>query len=128
MNAGSWLLLVILAVALVVALAWFLTRVFPQLSTAEQDKVRGVFRAFPLLLAFAASFAVVLWLNPIKAELIVYSVSKMAVFGWMGYWVDRLAFRPEDRPHLQEGIGRGTAWKRRSLIVAAAILAGGMTP
>lgn len=125
MSADNWLWLVILAIALALAFVWFMPR---QLSAAGQDRVRGLFRAFPLLLAFALSFAVVLWLNPVKGELIIYSVSKMAIFAWMGYWADRLAFRPEDRPHLQEGIGRGTAWKRRSLIVAASILAGGMTP
>ena len=83
-------------------------------------KLRDLARAYPLLLLFAVTFLVVLLLNPAKAGL--------ALWGYLGYWVDRLCFRPEDRPHLLEGISRGAAWKRRSLIVAAAILAGGLIP
>lgn len=92
------------------------------------DKLRDISRAWPLLLLFALTFAVVLWLNPAKAGLALWGISKVALCGYLGYWADRLVFRPEDRPHLLEGISRGTAWKRRSLIVAAAILAGGMIP
>lgn len=91
-------------------------------------KLRDAARAYPLLLLFAITFAVVLLLNPAKAGLALWGVSKIALCAYLGYWVDRLAFRPEDRPHLLEGVSRGTAWKRRSLIVAAAILAGGLIP
>ena len=91
-------------------------------------KLRDLARAYPLLLLFAVTFLVVLLLNPAKAGLALWGVSKIALCAYLGYWVDRLCFRPEDRPHLLEGISRGAAWKRRSLIVAAAILAGGLIP
>lgn len=92
------------------------------------QKLRDAARAYPLLLLFAITFAVVLLLNPAKAGLALWGVSKIALCAYLGYWADRLCFRPEDRPHLLEGVSRGTAWKRRSFIVAAAILAGGLIP
>ncbi|HEY1136591.1 MAG TPA: putative holin [Xanthomonadaceae bacterium] len=99
----------------------------PRTSNLTQ-KLRDAARAYPLLLLFAITFAVVLLLNPAKAGLALWGVSKIALCAYLGYWADRLCFRPEDRPHLLEGISRGAAWKRRSLIVAAAILAGGLIP
>ena len=97
-------------------------------TTEILDKLRDTARAYPLLLIFLLTLAVVLMLNPAKAGLALWGVSKIAMCAYLGYWADRLVFRPEDRPHLLEGISRGTAWKRRSLIVAAAILAGGLIP
>lgn len=91
-------------------------------------KLCDIARAYPLLLLFLLTFAVVLMLNPAKAGLALWGVSKIALCAYLGYWADRLCFRPEDRPHLLDGISRGAAWKRRSLIVAAAIIAGGLIP
>lgn len=92
------------------------------------DKLGDLGRAAPLLLLFAVTFAVVSTLNPMKAGLALWGVSKIALGGYVGYWADRLCFRPEDRPHRLTGIAQGTAWKRRALIIAAAILAGGLIP
>ncbi len=92
------------------------------------NKLRDLARAYPLLLLFLLTFAVVLMLNPAKAGLALWGVSKIALCAYLGYWADRLCFRPEDRPHVLDGISRGAAWKRRSLIVAAAIIAGGLIP
>lgn len=89
---------------------------------------RGALRAWPLLAVFVITFVVVVFLNPLKAGLAMWGISKLALGAYVGYWADRLGFTPEDRPHAVEGIARGTAWKRRALIMAAAILAAAFIP
>lgn len=85
-------------------------------------------RAWPLAWLFLATFFVVTLIAPQKAGLAIWGISKLALGGYVGYWVDRLVFRPEDRPHRLEGISKGTAWKRRALIVAAAMVATALLP
>ncbi|MBN9795680.1 hypothetical protein DMP17_45010 [Pseudonocardia sp. TMWB2A] len=82
----------------------------------ERLNLRDLLRAWPLLLVFGITFVAVLYLNPAKAGLAIWGVSKLALGAYVGYWADRLTFRPEDRPHLLTGIERGTAWKRRAWI------------
>lgn len=89
--------------------------------------LRDKLRASPLLLFGAATFVVVLVLNPAKAGLLIWGVARIGVYAWLGYWVDRVIF-PYARPHTLTGIAEGTAWKRRALIVAAALIAGSMLP
>ncbi|WP_368565517.1 putative holin [Pseudoxanthomonas sp. UTMC 1351] len=120
------MLLYAAAFALLV-LVWAVAR-WPSKARVAWTKCGDLLRGWPLLLIFLTTFAVVLWLNPAKAGLAFWGVSKIALCGYLGYWADRLCFRPEDRPHALVGISRGAAWKRRALIVAAAILAGGMIP
>lgn len=90
---------------------------------ALHDKLR----ASPLLLLGVVTFAVVLVLNPAKVGLLVWGVARIGVYAWLGYWVDRVIF-PYARPHTLTGIAEGTAWKRRALIVAAALIAGALLP
>ena len=92
------------------------------------DRLRDLSRAWPLLAVFLVTFAVVLMIAPQKAGLVLFGVSKIALGGYIGYWADRLCFRPEDRPHVLEGISRGTAWKRRAIIVSAALIAAALIP
>lgn len=101
---------------------------FTLIKPAWMQRAADLSRGSPLLALFAGTFVVVLLLNPAKAGLALWGVSKIALCAYLGYWADRLCFRPEDRPHVLEGISRGTAWKRRALIIAAAIVAGGMIP
>lgn len=122
----SWLTLYVL-VLIGAFCAWASFR-WPAEARAAWHKLGDFSRAAPLLLVFALTFAVVLTLNPAKAGLALWGASKIALCAYLGYWADRLCFRPEDRPHTLEGISKGTAWKRRALIVAAAIIAGGMIP
>jgi len=93
-----------------------------------KDHARDLLRALPLLIVFLITFAVVIFIAPQKAGLAIWGLSKLALGGYVGYWTDRLAFRPEDRPHRLEGISKGTAWKRRSMIVAAALIATALLP
>lgn len=87
--------------------------------------LKDKFRAAPLLIIFMIAFAVVWTLNPAKAGLALWGVARIGLFGWLGYWVDRYIF---GRLKGLSGIQLGTAWKRRSLIVAACIIAGGLLP
>jgi hypothetical protein len=89
--------------------------------------VRDKLRATPLLLLGAVTFLWVLHLNPAKVGLLIWGASRIGLCAYLGYWVDRIIF-PYARPHALEGIAQGTAWKRRALIVSAAIIAGALLP
>jgi hypothetical protein len=81
----------------------------------------------PVLLVFLATFAVVLFLNPMKLGLMLYGIAKLTAFAFAGDWVDARIFK-RAQPEDLEGIAQGTAWKRKGLIVAAAIVAGALVP
>jgi hypothetical protein len=101
------------------AARFFLDTVLPQL----RDKLR----ATPLLALGLIVFGVVLLMNPMKLGLMLWGAARLGVYAYIGYWADRIIF-PYARPHSLTGIAEGTAWKRRALIVAAAILAGALLP
>lgn len=90
-------------------------------------KVRDRLRGSPMLLLGLVAFAIVFWLNPAKLGLMLWGCSRLAVYAYIGYWVDRTLF-PYARPHTLDGIAEGTAWKRRALIVVGCILAGALLP
>lgn len=94
---------------------------------AQWPTVRDKLRATPLLALGAVTFGVVLVMNPAKVGLLIWGASRIGVYAYLGYWVDRVIF-PYARPHTLTGIAEGTAWKRRALIVAAALIAGGLLP
>jgi len=89
--------------------------------------LRDKLRATPLLLLGAITFGVVLTMNPAKVGLLIWGASRIGLYAYLGYWVDRIIF-PYARPHVLTGIAEGTAWKRRALIVSAALLAGALLP
>ncbi|WP_430391088.1 putative holin [Dyella sp. 20L07] len=89
--------------------------------------LRDKLRATPLLIMGAMTFLIVLMLNPAKVGLLIWGASRLGLYAYLGYWVDRIIF-PYARPHTLQGVAEGTAWKRRALIVAAAILAGALLP
>lgn len=94
----------------------------------DSPRSSDLLRAFPLLVVFVITFAIVVWLAPQKAGLALFGISKLAMGAYTGYWIDRLCFRREDRPHRLEGIAKGTAWKRRAIIIAASIVAAALIP
>lgn len=122
-----WPLVLLVIIAVFAVLIWASPR-SPDAARSAVSKLRELGRGSPMLLLFVITFLVVIYLNPAKAGVAWWGVCKLMLSGYAGYWIDRFVFRPEDRPHLVEGIARGTAWKRRALIVAAAILAGGLIP
>ena len=94
---------------------------------AAWPMLRDKLRATPLLLLGSVTFGVVLLMNPTKVGLLIWGASRIGLYAYLGYWVDRVLF-PDARPHVLTGIAQGTAWKRRALIVAAALLAGALLP
>lgn len=89
--------------------------------------LRDKLRASPLLAVFVIAFVPVILMNPAKVGLTLYGLAKTALFGYGGYWCDRLLY-PGGRPHALVGIERGAAEKRRAFIVAAWIVAGALIP
>jgi hypothetical protein len=92
------------------------------------DAAKSAARCSPLLILFAVTFVGVLMLNPAKAGLALWGLSKLGMGGYVGYWIDRFAFGAGARPHLLDGVAQGAAWKRRSLIIGASILAAALIP
>lgn len=92
------------------------------------DAIRDKLRASPLLIVFLITFILVALLAPAKVGLTLFGLSKLCLGGYVGYWIDRATFRAEARPHRLEGIAQGTAWKRRSVIIAAAVIAAALIP
>ena len=79
----------------------------------------------PVLLLFVITFAVVIVLAPVKIGLLAWGICKLAAFAFAGDWVDSRIF-PGAKPQALVGVEQGTAWKRKGLIVAAAIVAGAL--
>lgn len=100
---------------------------FTELKT-ELGVVADKLRAAPLVAIFLIAFLITVALAPAKAGLAVWGVAKLACGGYIGYWIDRLCYRPESRPHRLDGISRGAAEKRRAIIVAASVIATGLLP
>lgn len=94
---------------------------------AHWPGVRDKLRATPLLALGLIVFAAVWALNPAKLGLLLWGASRLGLYAYIGYWADRILF-PYARPHTLNGIAEGTAWKRRALIVSAAIIAGALLP
>lgn len=84
-------------------------------------------RVAPLLIFFGIAMAATAFLNPAKVGLAVWGLAKLGMGGYVGYWIDRVVF-PYARPHTQTGIAAGTAWKRRAVIVGAAVVAAALLP
>lgn len=99
-------------------------------TTDTTNRARRVFEkltAQPVLLVAIITFAVVLFLNPMKLGLMLYGIAKLTAFAFAGDWVDSRIFK-RAQPQDLDGIAQGTAWKRKGLIVAASIVAGALVP
>lgn len=82
-------------------------------------------RAHPVLWLFLITFLVVAVANPVKMGLFAWGVSKLAGFAFLGDWIDGRFF-PNDQPEKLTGQSQGAAWKRKGVIIAAAIVAGAL--
>lgn len=90
-------------------------------------KLNDKLRASPLLIIFLLAIVPVLIMNPAKVGLTLFGIAKIGLGGYLGYWIDRLLF-PYARPHALENVAQGTAWKRRAIIVSAAVIAAALIP
>lgn len=91
------------------------------------SRVYAWLTAQPVLWLFVLTFLIVALLNPVKVGLLLWGICKLAAFAFAGHWIDARIF-PQAQPHELSGIEQGTAWKRKGLLVAAAIIAGALLP
>lgn len=85
-------------------------------------------KLWPLWLLFLVSFAVVFYLNPLKAGLILYAISKILLGGIIGLMIHWGFRRMHPMPEAPSGIEVGTDWKCCAWIICAAVLALAMVP
>ncbi len=83
--------------------------------------------AHPVLWLFLLTFAVTAFLNPVKIGLLLWGVSKLTAFAFLGSWIDKRFF-PRGQPEDHTGPAQGAAWYRKGAIIAAAIIAGALVP
>lgn len=91
------------------------------------DKFRSWLLSQPVLWLFVITFGVVALIAPAKVGLLLWGICKLAAFAFAANWIDDRVF-PNARPDDLSGAAQGTAWKRKSLIVAAGIVAGALLP
>lgn len=89
-------------------------------------RIGALFTRHPVLWLFVITFAVAAFVNPIKIGTFLFGVSKLAAFAWLGNWIDRRFFSGEQPEDYEEGLAKGTAWKRKGMIISAAIVAGAL--
>jgi hypothetical protein len=91
------------------------------------------FRAGPWLIAALVMTAIVGWLHPYQLGVLAWSLSKLSLGAYLGYWIDRSVFyyaRPGDInvTHADKYTAGliSACMIRRALIMAATILALGL--
>lgn len=83
------------------------------------------FRTWPWLFAAVITTAIVAAIAPYQIGVLVWSLSKLALGAYLGYWIDRSIF-PYARPGSVANTHRHMAAIRRAIIVAASVLALGL--
>lgn len=90
-------------------------------------------RAWPWLLGALVTTLVVAAVAPYQLGVLVWSLSKLSLGAYLGYWIDRSVFHYA-RPHALQPTpmstpqiyGFAAAMLRRAIIIASAILALGL--
>lgn len=85
-------------------------------------------RAWPWLAGAILATTAVALIAPYQLGVLVWSLSKLSLGAYLGYWIDRSVF-PYARPHVAEARwlhAGGLRQLRRAIIIAAAILALGL--
>lgn len=91
----------------------------------DSTKLIDKLRAWPWLVAALITTLIVGLLAPHQLGLLAWSLSKLSLGAYLGYWVDRSLF-PYARPdRMVEGMP-DLAMLRRALIVAACVIALGL--
>lgn len=94
----------------------------------------GLFRLMPWLLGSLLCVAAVAYVAPHQIAILVWSLSKLCLGAYLGYWIDRSVFyysRPGDIlvsriKSMEMATLIAASMLRRALIIAAAILALGL--
>ena len=85
-------------------------------------------KLWPLWLLFLASFGVTLALNPMKAGLVLYGISKVLLGGLIGLVIHWGFRRIHPMPAGAGGIETGTDWKCAAWIICSAVIALALVP
>lgn len=85
-------------------------------------------RLWPLWSLFLVCFVVVLFLNPVKAGLVLYGIGKVLLGGLVGLMLHWGMRRMYPLPPNASGIEVGTDWKCCSWIICAAVIALALLP
>jgi len=88
-------------------------------------QIRHMLRACPWLLAAIATTIGVAVVAPFQLGVLLWSLSKVCLGAYLGYWLDR-SFFPYARPHEQTGPELQLAGLRRAVIAGAIIVALGL--
>ena len=101
------------------------------------SRVLDRLRAWPWLALATLTLLGVLILAPAQAGVLLWSLSKLTLAAWLGYWIDRSLFR-NARPHqvleaamapdatLPQVLIAAAVMLRRALLILAAILGLGL--
>jgi hypothetical protein len=88
--------------------------------------LRDLLRGWPWLFLSVLTLACTLVLAPAQAVVLIWSLSKLALAAYLGYWIDRTLF-PYARPDQpQEGFSRNWSMLRRAILVAAVVIGLGL--
>jgi len=60
-------------------------------------ELRDLLRMWPTLIVAAVTFGLVWWIAPQQVGILVYTLAKLSMAGYLGYWIDRWVF-PDSRP------------------------------
>ena len=85
-------------------------------------------KLWPLWLMFLASFGVTLFLNPLKAGLVIYAISKILLGGLVGLIIHWGFRRQHPMPAQPSGVEIGTDWKCAAWIICASVIALALVP
>lgn len=90
------------------------------------DSLGELVRLWPLVLVSLIGLLLVVSINPAKAGIYIWIVSKLTMAASVGYAVDIFGY-PDGIEKL-EGIERAMAQTRRATLIAAAMIAAGLMP
>ena len=85
----------------------------------------SAFRAWPWLIGALLMTAIVALLHPQQLGVLAWSLSKLSIGAYLGYWIDRTVFRyarPDRVPSAQAPM----AWLRRAVVMSAVVIALGL--
>lgn len=85
----------------------------------------NAFRAWPWLIGSLLTTSIVALLHPQQIGVLVWSLSKLSLGAYLGYWIDRTVFgyaRPDRVPASQAPM----AWLRRAIVMGAVVIALGL--
>jgi hypothetical protein len=91
------------------------------------QKALNYLRAWPWLALALLAITVVFFIAPYQIGVLVWSLSKVALGAYLGYWIHRSLNMDSIRPHLMEpGPEKNAVLLNRAIIIAATVVALGL--